>query len=159
MIAWKSGRLKISAMALAMLGLTGCGGTSSGSIQPGMWDTTMSMAAGDAELWSATSERCIYEDEAADPGLGMFKVGPLNHCTVPKSQFAGGRFSVNASCPERQSLQADVPMSPEWLASRITVLGSYTRTTMEGTLEAELEDTLEPMKFNGKVSARRTGDC
>jgi hypothetical protein len=117
------------------------------------------MAVGNAELWRTVGERCLYEDEAANPGTGFFKVGPLNHCTVSSSQFADGRFSVEASCPERQSNQSSVPMSPDWLASKVAVRGSYARTSMEGTIDAELEDTLEPMRFNGKLTARRTGDC
>lgn len=144
--------------ALAMLGLMSCG-SQSGVIQPGMWETTVTMAAGNAELWRSAGERCIYEEEAGNPGTGFLRVGPLNHCTVSRSQFGDGRFVVEASCPERQSIQASVPMTPEWLASRISVQGTYTRTSMEGALEAELEDTLDPMHFNGRLTARRTGDC
>jgi hypothetical protein len=124
-----------------------------------MWETNMTMAAGDAELWSSSSQRCIFEDEAANPGTGLFKVGQLNHCAVTKSEFVSGRFTVEAACPERQSMMASVPMSPEWLASKIAVRGTYTRTSMSGTLDAKLEDTLEPMRFSGKLTARRTGDC
>lgn len=144
--------------ALATLSLMGCGGQS-GAIQPGMWETNMNMAAGTAELWSSSSQRCIYEEEAANPGRGLVKVGPLSHCAASKSQFANGRFSVEATCPERPSAMASVPMTPDWLASRIALRGTYDQESMEGTVEAELEDTIEPIKFNGKLTARRIGDC
>jgi hypothetical protein len=145
-------------LTAAMLALTGCGG-SSGPIEPGMWETTMTMAAGNTELWSSTIGRCIYEEEAANPGSGFFKAGQLQNCQTTQSVFSKGDFSVVANCPERQSMQASVPMSPEWMASKVAIKGKYTATTMDGTLSAELLDTLEPMRFNGTLSARRTGDC
>jgi hypothetical protein len=145
-------------VAAAMLALAGCGGPS-GPIQPGMWETTMTMAAGNSELWSSTIGRCIYDEEAANPGSGFFKGGQLRDCQTTQSSFSGGEFSVEATCPERQSVQANVPMTPDWLASKVAIKGKYTSTAISGTLSAELLDTLEPMHFTGTLNARRTGDC
>ena len=150
--------MKRQIVAATLLALAGCGGQS-GAIQPGMWETTMTMKAGNAELWSSTIGRCIYEEEAANPGSGFFKAGQLHDCQTTKSVFFDADFSVEATCPERPSIQADVPMTPDWLASKIAISGKYTRTTMDGTLSAELLDTLEPMRFNGRLTAQRKGDC
>ena len=150
--------MKRQALAGVVLALAGCG-DQSGAIQSGMWETSLSMKAGSAELWSSTSQRCIYDEEAANPGSGLIRVGQLNHCTASEPHFNDGKFVVKATCPERQSMMADVPMSPEWLASKIEIGGRYGRTTLQGTLTAQLQDTVEPTNFNGTVTARRIGDC
>jgi Protein of unknown function (DUF3617) len=150
--------MKRQALAAALLTLAGCG-AQSGAIQPGMWETTIRMNAGTTELWSSTVSRCVYSDETANPGTGFFKEGQLNHCTVGQSHFADGEFTVQAACPDKQSMMAEVPMSPEWLASKVTVKGTYASVRMEGKLSAEIEGAMEPTDFNGTLSARRTGDC
>jgi len=54
---------------------------------------------------------------------------------------------------------ADVPYSPEWLASKVIVNGTYSLTKVDGSLTAEIEGAMEPMDFNGMLSAHRTGNC
>lgn len=149
--------MKRAAIA-ALIALAGCGGSPT-TTQPGMWETTIRMNAGKAELWSSTVSRCIYSDEAANPGMGFFREGQFNHCTVSQSQFADGKFAVGATCPDKTSMMAEVPYSPEWLASKVTVTGTYEATSINGTLSAKLEGAMEPTDFNGSLSARRTGDC
>lgn len=144
---------------VALVLLPGACSQERGAIRQGMWETTVTMAAGKSELWRSTVERCIFDEEAENPGSGLIKVGQLQHCTTSQSDFSDGKFVVRATCPERQSMQAAVPMTPDWLASRVELTGNYTPTSIDGHLSAELEDTMEPMKFNGEVNARRTGDC
>jgi hypothetical protein len=144
---------------IAIAVLPGGCGQETGVVRQGMWETTVTMAAGKSELWRSTAARCMYDEEAANPGSGLIKVGQLNHCATSQSDFSGGKFVVRATCPERQSMQASVPMTPDWLASRVELSGNYTPTSIDGRISAELEDTIEPMKFSGEVHARRTGDC
>ena len=149
-------RLALPAFALA---LAACSGDST-SIRPGNWETTMRMSAGQDELWSTTVTRCIDAQEAAAPGLGILNASPLGPCHATESTFSNGTISIHASCPGRgPGLQASVPMVPGMMPSRVSLEGRYTATTMEGQFSAELEDTLEPMRFTGTMTGRRTGEC
>lgn len=129
------------------------------SITPGMWSSTLTLKAGNEELWTASLDRCVSSNSAAELALSSLRVGQLQDCNATKSSADGGQFSIQARCPERQTIQANVPMMPGWLASKVALDGRYTAETMTGEMTAELEDTLEPMKFAGTLSARRKGDC
>jgi hypothetical protein len=129
------------------------------SITPGMWISTVTIMAGKVELGSASLDRCVSSPDAAELAFGSLRTGSFQDCAVTQSSAAAGQFSVAAHCPARTSSMADVPMMPPWMASKVTLTGKYTADTMAGAMTAELEDTLEPTKFTGTLTAQRKGDC
>lgn len=129
------------------------------SIKPGMWSSTVTIMAGKEELGSASLDRCVSSPDASELAFGSLRTGSFQDCAVTQSSAAGGQFTVAAHCPARTSSMADVPMMPPWMASNVTLTGKYTADTMTGAMTAEIEDTLEPMKFTGSLTARRKGDC
>lgn len=129
------------------------------SIKPGMWTSTVTIMAGQQELGSASLDRCVSSPDAAELAFSSLRTGSFQDCAATRSSAAAGQFTITADCPARSSSMADVPMMPPWMASKVTLSGKYTGENMTGEMTAELEDTLEPMKFNGTLTARRKGDC
>lgn len=152
----------IIALPLMLSMLSACGGPPGGSdgIRPGMWNSKLSIRDAQGEIWAAEVDRCIYTADAAEFALSALRTSQLRECSAGTTRAASGKLAIETSCPgQGQTLQASVPMIPGSMAAKINLRGSYTPTTVDGELVAQLEDTLEPMRFNGTLSARRTGNC
>lgn len=150
--------------------LFACSG-SSNSLQPGQWEFTTRMTnvevpgvpeAVAAQMRAAmanqtqTQSRCITPEEAANPTAGMMNPsGSASGCTFTDQVFEGGRIQVAGTCP-----------APGGAGNvRTSLTGSYTPTTMETQLQAEVQSTGGPpgtpqtVRMTGTMNARRTGDC
>jgi hypothetical protein len=163
-------RLVLWAPPLALL--AACSG-SSVSLQPGQWETTIRMTSievpGAPEAMVAqmrtqmanqvdTRSQCITPQEAANPAGNMLNPsGGGQGCTFTDNIFAGGVINVNGTCagPGGQG------------SARMTLAGSYTATTMEGRVSAEVTappgaappGTPQTVRMSGTMTSRRTGDC
>jgi len=156
---------------LALL-LSGCS-ESAVSLQPGQWETTIRMTSievpGAPEAMVTqmraqmanqvdTRSQCITPQEAANPAGNMLNPdGGREGCTFTDNVFAGGVINVNGSCP-----------GPGGRGSaRMGLQGSFTATTMEGRVTAEVTappgaappGTPQTVRMTGTMASRRTGDC
>ena len=162
-------RLVLWAPSLALL--AACSGGGSDQIQPGMWETTSRMTEVEipgmppamAEQMKAqlanqtqTNSQCITPEQAANPAGNMLNQGgDAQGCTFADSTFSGGVIRVRGTCPGPGGA-GQATMSWE---------GTYTATTMEGRIVAEV--TAPPgaapgpqnIKMSGTLTSRRTGDC
>jgi hypothetical protein len=152
--------------------LFACSG-SAVSLQPGQWETTTRMTSIEvpgapeamvtqmrAQLANRadTQSRCITPQEAANPAGNMLNPGGGGQgCTFTDNTFAGGVINVNGSCA-----------GPGGRGSmRMGLQGSYTATTIEGRVSAEVTappgaappGTPQTVRMSGTMTARRTGDC
>jgi len=150
--------------------LFACSGSST-SLQPGQWEFVSRMTeievpgvpeAMAAQMRAAmvnqaqTQSRCITPAEAANPTSGMMNPGGnAQGCTFSEQVFDGGRIQVAGTCPAPGG-QGSV---------RTSLNGTYTPTTMETRLEAEVQSpggppgTPQTVRMTGTMNARRTGDC
>ena len=162
-------RLVLWAPSLALL--AACSGGGSDQIQPGMWETTSRMTDVEvpgmppamAEQMKAqmanqtqTQSQCITPEQAANPAGSMLSQGEdAQGCTFSDSTFSGGVIRVRGTCPGPAGA-GTATMSWE---------GSYTATTMEGAITAEVQAPPGPeggpqtIRMSGTLSSRRTGDC
>ncbi|MGZ8999364.1 MAG: DUF3617 domain-containing protein, partial [Allosphingosinicella sp.] len=136
-------RLVLWAPSLALL--AACSGGGSDQIQPGMWETTSRMtnvevpgmppavaAQMKAQMASQaqTQSQCITPEQAANPaGKMLNQGGEAQGCQFSDSTFAGGRIKVRGTCPGPAGA-GTATMSWE---------GTYTATTMEGRITAQVE--------------------
>ena len=163
-------RLVRWAPSLALLA-TACSGGGSDQIQPGMWETTSRMtdvqvpgmpAAQAAQMKAAmanqaqTQSQCITPEQAANPAGNMLNQGgDAQGCQFSDSTFAGGRINVRGTCPGPAGA-GTATMSWE---------GTYTKTTMEGRITAEVQAPAgaqggpQTIRMSGTLASRRTGDC
>lgn len=162
-------RLILLAPGVALL--AACSGASD-SIQPGQWELTTRMTEVDVpgappemvnQMRSAmasqaqTQNRCITPEEAANPTAGMMNpTGQAQGCTFTEQTWAGGRISLAGTCPAPGG-QGTV---------RSTISGSYTATTMETQVTAEVQPGAnappgmpQNVRMRGTMTGRRTGDC
>lgn len=154
-------RLGLAAPALALI--AACSGAST-SIQPGQWETTTRMTSIDmpgappamlaqvrAQLanQAQTQSSCITPEQAANPAGSMLNTGSgASACQFTDSTFAGGVIRVNGSCP-----------GPAGASMRMSLVGSYTATTMEGRISSDIQGGPQSMRMSGTLTSRRTGDC
>ena len=138
------------------------------SLQPGMWETTVTFSSIDLpgappqELAAMrgmmsrpqTSSRCMTPAEAANPAQQM-----LNHndnpnaCQFSDSTFAGGTIRVHGTC-----------QAPGRGTAATSMEGTYTATTIQANVSSEMHappGTPGPQtaRMSGTLSAHRTGDC
>jgi hypothetical protein len=152
--------------------LAACSGGGSDQIQPGMWETTTRMTEievpgmppeiaqqmkAQMQNQSQTQSQCITPEQAANPAGNVLNQGSdAQGCNFSDSTFAGGRINVRGTCPGPGG-QGSATMSWE---------GSYTATTMEGRIRAEVQAPAgaaatgpQTIRMSGTLSARRTGEC
>ena len=158
-------------LAAPMALLFACSG-SAVSLQPGQWEMTTAMTdvqvpgappAMAAQMKQAmasrpqTESRCITPEEAANPTRGMMNPGgDAQGCTFTDQTFAGGVIRMAGSCP-----------APAGGGSvRTSLTGTYTATTMEAQIQAEVDAGASApqgmprnIRMSGTMTARRTGDC
>ena len=160
-------RYAMTGVAVAML--AACSGGPD-SIQPGQWETTTRMteveAPGMPEAALAqmraqlanqtqTQSSCITPEQAANPTGGLLSGSDSSGCQFGDSTFSGGRIAINGTCPG--------PGGPG--SMRLTMEGSYTATTMEGTVTTQMSAPpgaaggVENIRMSGTFNSRRTGDC
>lgn len=155
-------RLALLAPTVAII--VACSGGASTSLQPGQWEMTTKMT--DIEIPGAppavaaqmkqamtaqaqTQSRCITPAEAANPAGNMASPsGNAQGCTFSKQTFSGGAIDVAGSCP-----------GPAGGRMETTLSGSYTATTMDTRISANIEGGPQPMRMSGTMTGRRTGDC
>ena len=140
-----------------------CSG-SSGTIQPGNWETTTRFTSvempGMPEAMAKqmqsqlanqtqTQTRCITPAEAANPTGGMMGAQNPAGCQFSEQTFSGGVIRMRGTCPAPNG-QGQIRMSWE---------GSYTATEMSGALTTEVTGGPQPMRMSGTITSRRTGDC
>lgn len=162
-------RLVLWAPTVALL--AACSG-SAVTLQPGQWEMTTTMTnievpgapeAVAAQMRAAmasqarTQNECITPEEAANPvGAMMNPGGNTQGCTFSEQTFAGGVMRMAASCPAPQGGGS----------MRTSLNGTYTATTMEGQISAEVDAGANTpagmprnIRMSGTFTGRRTGDC
>jgi hypothetical protein len=122
-------------------------------VQPGYWETETRISAGQTELWRSTVSNCMFEHEAADPGVAVLTGTPLGQCETGESRYEGGQLLARGTC-----VSVGRPMQAS-LSTRVTLEGRYTATSMEGRITAEPIGEPGGAPLTGTMSARRTGDC
>ena len=158
-------------LAAPMALLFACSG-SAVTLQPGQWEMTTTMTdvqvPGAPEAMAAqmkaamasqprTESRCITPEEAANPTRGMMSPsGNAQGCTFTDQTFAGGVIRMAGTCP--------APAGGGQV--RTSLEGSYTATTMEARLSAQVDAGASAppgmprnISMTGTMNARRTGDC
>ncbi len=154
-------RLVLLAPSLALI--AACSGGAD-SLQPGQWEMTTRMTdvtvpgmapAMAAQMKAAvtnqpqTQTRCITPAEAANPAGGMMSPsGNPQGCTFTSQTFSGGAINVAGSCP-----------GPGGGTVQTSLEGTYTATTMDTRISANVEGGPQPMRMSGTMTGRRTGDC
>ncbi len=162
---------RVVLLAPSMALLFACSGSST-ALQPGQWEMTTRMTnievpgvpPAQAEAMRSamanqaqTQSRCITAEEAANPARGMVNpTGEAAGCTFTDQTFAGGVIKVSGSCPAPGG-QGTV---------RTSLDGSYTPTTMEARISAEVQagpgappGVPQTVRMSGTMTSRRTGDC
>ncbi|HKR23711.1 MAG TPA: DUF3617 domain-containing protein [Allosphingosinicella sp.] len=162
-------RLVLWAPTVALL--AACGG-SAVTLQPGQWEMTTTMtnievpgapAAMAEQMRTAmanqprTENECITPEEAANPlGNMMNQGGGTQGCTFSEQTFAGGVIRMAAACPAPQGGGS----------MRTNLNGTYTATTMEAQISAEVDAGANTpagmprnIRMSGTMTGRRTGDC
>jgi hypothetical protein len=160
-------RLLLWAPSMALI--AACSG-SAVSLQPGQWETTIRMTSVEmpgapeamvAQMRQAasapqTSSECMTPEEAANPASKMMNPGGgANSCQFTESTFAGGAIRVRGTCSPPGAGRQQMSME-----------GSYTSTTMEARITAEMQAPPganptgpQSVRVSGTMTGRRTGDC
>jgi len=147
-----------------------CSG-SSVSMQPGQWELTTRVTDFQAPGAPAqmleqmrtsaaqpqVTNECLTPEQAANPGRWMTNPGGTSaNCTFTDQTFAGGVINISSSCP----------LPNNGGSTHTTLQGTYTATTMEARLSAQLQagpgappGMPRTISTTGTLTARRTGDC
>ena len=122
-------------------------------VQPGYWETETRMSAGQMELWRSALSNCMFDDQAANPGVAILAGTPLGPCETSESRYEGGQILARGTCVSIGR--------PEWpsVSTRVTLEGRYTATSMEGRITAEPIGDSGRVPLTGTMTARRTRDC
>jgi hypothetical protein len=136
-------------------------GPAADTVEAGQWETSAEVtsfrskdpatpavkaAVGD----KATGSACVAKGEEAKPDPALF-AGDGYQCTYKSSYIRKGRLNASLRC-KRDGITGDILM---------TVLGTYTGTTFEGTVDtitylpAENDGDFE---MSRKIGGRKTGD-
>ena len=138
------------------------------ALQPGMWETTAQFTAIHApglppqmaqalrEAMSQPQSRtfCLTAERIGNPtgALAAVEAAANASCRFEPGGFANGAINVRGLCS-----------GPEG-AQQMSVTGSYTATTMTGTIDWRLPapssgEGAQSVRFEGRMTARRTGEC
>lgn len=141
-------RIMISALALL---LAGCSGDSA-PFQPGEWKFDIDMSAeGQRTFWGGGGQ-CVDRKQATNLPAAILSQTALGQCASSGSKFVGGQFEVGAACDGK----AAATVMP---ASKVFLQGTYTSSSFEGRLSAQLQGDAPVKTMSGSLSARRIGDC
>lgn len=143
-------------------------GSATASLQPGMWETTaqftqihapglppqMAQALREAMSQPQSRTGCLTAERIGNPTGAMAAVEAAANasCRFQPNGFAGGTINVRGTCS-----------GPEG-AQQMSITGSYTATTMTGTIDWRLPapssgEGAQSIRFEGRMTARRTGEC
>ncbi len=137
----------------------GAGGSSTTTtIQPGQWETTIeilnisapNMPAGmtPPRMPARTVSVCITPEQAGNPNAGVLS-GNSNQagCATENYSVVGGRIQGTITC--------DI----QGARTRTTINGQFTPTSYEMTTQAEAVVGGMTTNTETRIAARRTGDC
>lgn len=138
------------ALALALV-LASCSG-SSAPFEPGKWDHSLELSAGQGSLVGGGGSQCADKAEAGDLPTEILSNSPFGSCSTSSASYDNGKLSAKAICDGKAP-------ATTMAASKVSVDGTYTTTSLEARLTAELEGDTPVRQLSGKLSARRNGDC
>lgn len=138
------------ALALTLL-LAGCSRQPT-PFQAGQWEFDVKTTAdGKPAFWGGGGQ-CISEAEAADLPANILSNTSFGQCTSSSANLSGGKLEISASC-DGKTATTTMP------ASKVTLNASYTPTSFEGRVSAQLKGDTPVQNMSGTLSARRTGEC
>ena len=142
--------------------------TTAAALEPGLWETTaqftqihapglppqMAQALREAMSLPQSRTGCLTPERIGNPtgALAAIEAAANLSCRFQPNGFAHGAINVRGVCS-----------GPEG-AQRMTITGSYTATTMAATIDWQLPapangDGAPPIRFEGRMTGRRTGEC
>ena len=149
--------MKKSAIA-ALLGATSlaaCSGEST-VLEPGQWDMNLAVTKIEAPGLPQganvplpppqTVSQCLTPEQARNPGAD-FAGGGQQGCTSDDYRMADGRISGTIQCNQQGT------------SMRATVSGSYTRDSMDMTMNSQTQTSGQNISTEVRVTGRRTGEC
>ncbi|WP_166040543.1 DUF3617 domain-containing protein [Sphingosinicella sp. YJ22] len=147
-------RLAIPALLSTSL-LAGCGGEST-VLEPGQWDMNVAITKMEAPGLPQganvplpppqTVSQCLTPEQARNPGAD-FAGGGQQGCTSDDYRMADGRISGTIQCNQQGT------------SMRATVAGTYTRDSMDMTMNSETQASGQNVNTEVRVTGRRTGEC
>ena len=147
-------RLAIPALLSTTL-LAGCGGEST-VLEPGQWDMNVAITKMEAPGLPQganvplpppqTVSQCLTPEQARNPGAD-FAGGGQQGCTSNDYRMADGRISGTIQCNQQGT------------SMRATVAGTYTRDSMDMTMNSETQASGQNVNTEVRVTGRRTGEC
>jgi hypothetical protein len=131
---------------LAALVLTGCGGETTGPIQPGEWEITSTTGAPNGgRINQSVTKRCLRSRQGDPTREIVLELISRDSCEAGKVAIAGGRISGALQCPEYYSFSAHEE----------PVAGRYSATTVDLTVDMPLFGHI----LRHEVKAKRIGEC
>lgn len=147
-------RLALPALLSATM-LAGCGGEST-VLESGQWDMNVAITKMEAPGLPQganvplpppqTVSQCLTPEQARNPGAD-FAGGGQQGCTSDDYRMADGRISGTIQCNQQGT------------SMRATVAGSYTRDSMDMTMNSETQAQGQTVNTEVRVTGRRTGEC
>lgn len=135
--------------------LVACG--ESTIIEPGQWEMNVSVVRVDAPGMPKglnptlpppqTTRACITPEQARSPGPGLAGGVQSSACASDDYRMADGRISGTMTCTR------------EGVNVRATVSGTYTRETMDLTMNTQSQVAGQNMQMESRHAGRRTGEC
>lgn len=94
-----------------------------------------------------TVSQCVTPEQARNPGADFASGGQQGGCTSDDYRMADGRISGTLQCNQ------------QGVTMRATVSGSYTRDTMDMTMNSQTQASGQNISTEVRVTGRRTGEC
>ena len=139
-------RLGIPITLLAALVLTGCGGETTGPVQPGEWQITSTTGAPNGgRIDRSVTKRCIRSRQDDPTREIVLELVSRDSCEADKVIIADGQISGALQCPEYYSFSAHEE----------AVVGRYSATTVNLTVDMPLFGHI----LRHEVKAKRIGEC
>ena len=147
-------RLALPALLSATM-LAGCGGEST-VLESGQWDMNVAITKMEAPGLPQganvplpppqTVSQCLTPEQARNPGAD-FAGGGQQGCTSDDYRMADGRISGTIQCNQQGT------------SMRATVAGTYTRDSMDMTMNSQTQASGQNVNTEVRVTGRRTGEC
>ena len=147
-------KLAVPALLCATM-LSACG--ESTVLEPGQWDMNVAVTKVEAPNIPQgtnvplpppqTISQCLTPEQARNPGADFAGGGQQGGCTSEDYRMADGRISGTLQCN-----QAGATM-------RATVSGTFTRETMDMTMNSQTQAGGQNVNTEVRVTGRRTGEC
>ncbi len=146
--------LALPALLSATL-LSACGGEST-VLEPGQWDMNVAITKMEAPGLPQganiplpppqTVSQCLTPEQARNPGAD-FAGGGQQGCTSEDYRMADGRISGTIQCDQQGTTM------------RATVAGTYSRDSMDMTMNSQTQAAGQNVTTEVRVTGRRTGEC